>query len=128
MKTIKKLIKFTLIGMGSLILLGVIIGMLGDSEQPKKEVVETSAPKEETKKITKETYDSIRVGETMTGEGGMTYDEVISMLGEPESVVESEFEGIVMETATWSDLFGTGGSITVTFSNKLVSDKIWTKL
>lgn len=122
--------KFKLIGM--FILSGVIAAGCSDLDAPAESVSApdepVSAPAAEEKEssvITKVNYDKIKNGDVLTGEGGSTLQEVMEIMGEPSSKSESEFQGNIVKYYNWSDLWGSGTMITVTFTNDKVSDKMW---
>lgn len=83
---------------------------------------------EKATKVTKENYDKIVQGDVMTGEGGSSKDEVISLLGEPqvsgENVIDSE---TTYENMSWSSIRG-GANITVSLIGGKVSSKSFTKI
>lgn len=101
-------------------------------EQPDK-VVEAETPdveteKEDTETVTKSNYDKIVVGDISTGEGGMTIDEVVAILGEPDERMESESTGIEGEEEKSTDLVWFTAdfeTISVNFINGKVMFKLW---
>jgi hypothetical protein len=129
----RKFIKVVGIVVGAIIVLGIIGNMMGgksNTEPAKKE----SSPKTETNtstknpvnKVTKESYDMIKTGDTLTGDGGMSVQDVKNILGEPNNNVEStsnvnntEYK---METMTWSSGLEMK-AITVVFVNGYASSK-----
>lgn len=82
-------------------------------------------PKQETKKITLDDYNSIKAGDTLTGDGGDSYDDVVKKFGEPSTKSESETGGMKMIMAIWSkNLNGDiGANFNVTFNNGKASAK-----
>ena len=97
------------------------------SEQIKKT---ENKPKETTEydNISQESFDKIKTGDTLTGDGGMNREKVISILGNPSTDITStsnisgkEYE---METITWMTTAGLElKSITVIFTNGNASSK-----
>lgn len=143
----KKIFKIVLGAFAVLLILGVI-GAIADSgesqvnssdnpvnkqeaeaeketgEEPTEEIEEEADEKaEEQGKITKEKYDQIKQGDGLTGEGGATKEEVIEVLGEPDSTTESQVDDMKMETMSWTTWEFT--SISVTLTNGKVSSKMW---
>jgi hypothetical protein len=97
------------------------------SHEVKKEPVKAvKTPNKETNKITKENYNKIKQGDTLTGKGGSTKAEVYNLLGKPkaESVSESVVgnEKTTMIVANWINK--DFKSISVTFINDRVSAKM----
>lgn len=132
MKVVGKFIKWVFIGVGTLVVLGIIMAIAGGgdntSTQPtnkeKPAVAQPQAPKQSTG-ISKEKYDQIVSGDMVTGEGGTPAEELLTLLGKPTSTTESNLNGKVMKTYSWIKL-GTG-TIVVTTTNDLVVDKIWSE-
>lgn|GEM_PF-5322727 len=84
--------------------------------------------KEETVKKEKKPgmaeYEKIKIGDSITGEGGMTLKEVSAILGgSPSSTSNSESSGIKVILADWSAKGDLGANITVTFTNGKATDK-----
>lgn len=134
MKAIKKLFKLFFIGLGVIIVIAVIATFAGgdDTAGPKtpdtdqKDSTEASGDVKKDDVVTKENYDKIKAGDTVTGEGGSTLEEVVALLGEPSTKSESDLgDGNKMMIYNWSDLWGEGTMITVTFINDKVSGKSW---
>lgn len=76
----------------------------------------------------KAVYETIVVGDTITGAGGSTYEEVVKQLGEPTDKTESSYTGVDGKElknlmATWYSF--TDGSISITFTNGTVSHKMF---
>lgn len=67
-------------------------------EQPKKK----EAKKEEKKKITLADYEAIQAGDSLSGEGGATYEDVVAKLGEPSSKSETQSGNFKMTMAIWT--------------------------
>lgn len=127
MKKFIKVIGYTALGF---IALGIAVSMLGGGND--SDVVETTAkpqqeaPKEEkVETISQENFDKIVQGDSLTGEGGMTIEEVKAVLGEADSESQSQSGDMKMEMLTWTSLkFET---ISVTFINGKVSAKSYLK-
>lgn len=90
-------------------------------EQPKKEEAKKEEPKkEEKKKITLADYEAIQAGDSLTGEGGATYEDVVAKFGEPSTKSESQSGDLKMTMAVWTknvngDL---GANFNITFIEK----------
>lgn len=127
----KKFFKFVGIGFLALIVLGVAIGIAGGGNEPAPQ--NTSKPatteqpkKEKPKKVDrKAVYDAIKVGDTLTGEGGDTYEAVIAKMGKPDSETESTSGDMKMVMCDWFSL--TEGNYAVTFINGKVANKLYSK-
>jgi len=131
MKTILKVLAWCFL---FFILLGVGCAALFDTAVKESDKVEVKTNETgKTKKVekssllTKENYDKINQGDVLTGEGGSSKDEVISLLGEPETKSESSFDDVTHEYLNWHSL-KSGVSISVTISNGKVSNKTFAKL
>ena len=61
---------------------------------------------------------------------GMSKDEVVKLLGTPETQSESQMDGMNMEIMHYQSNDGTGGTkaITITILNGRLFDKTWTEL
>lgn len=129
MKAIKKLFKWGFIALGILVVVGVIAAVAGGGEDSTTDTGgKTEQPAKKETSVTKANYDKIVVGDTLTGEGGMTIDEVIAILGEPEDKIESSMSGVngdevKMIDMTWYTL--DFESINISFTNGKVSHKLW---
>jgi hypothetical protein len=138
----RKFFKWLGIAVVLLIVLGVIGSIIGgndqsttkpvaENKQVKNEPVKKQEPVKKEKKdlITKENYDKITAGDILTGEGGMTKDQVLQMLGKPNNTVESNTQGVdgksvKTEVISWTNL-SPMRSITITFINGKASNKGW---
>lgn len=131
----KKFLKYAGITFLGMFVLAVVVAILGGGEEtqtntPEAEEKPTEA-KQDTKKedsntVTLETYDKIIVGDTMTGEGGMTFEEVTALFGkDPETKSESQSGDMVMTMAGWTaeGFENLGDNISVTFINGKASSK-----
>lgn len=129
----KKIFKLAGYIIGGMIILG-IIGSMIDSEQVtttiKDPVTQEKVEVKQTKKdvITKVNFDTIVVGDILSGEGGMTIEQVVAIFGEPDSKTESESPGmngekIKMEMYNWTTI--EFKAVGITFTNGLVSNKTW---
>jgi outer membrane protein assembly factor BamE (lipoprotein component of BamABCDE complex) len=103
----RKFFKWLGIAVVLLIVLSVIGSIVGGNDQPTVQKVEENKPvknepekkqdpvkKEKKDIITKENYNKIVSGDVLTGEGGMTKDQVLQMLGKPDNTVESNTQGV----------------------------------
>lgn len=127
----KKVLKW-----GFIIIIGIIIVNMvtGGEEEATPTTTDKAAatetkPKEEAKpadKITKENYEAIKTGDSLTGEGGMTIEEVQAMLGEPTDKTESQSGDMKLEMMSWNNGKITKmASISITFTNGKASAKNW---
>ena len=125
----KKFIKFVLMGIGALVVLVFAVALLAPEETTV--VKEDSGKAEEVKKsevITKENYEKIVIGDTLSGEGGSTIEEVIAILGEPDDKMESTMTGINGEDFVSEDLSwytADFDSIFINFVDGKVTFKSW---
>ena len=130
----KKLFKLGCLGFMGLIVLVVIIAVAssgGGDNSTDNQAADTkpTETKKETKKekkdvVTKENFDKIKQGDSLSGNGGMTIDEVKDILGKPDQTTESQSGDMKMENFTWMEgLFG--NTINVTFINGKVASKGW---
>ena len=117
-------------GIGILVVGIIALALFLPSEESTTTTTSGEKPKEEKKaeSVTKANYDKIVVGDTLSGEGGMTIDEVVKILGEPDDKMESSSTGMdgedmKMEDYSWftSDF----ESISVSFTDGKVSHKLW---
>lgn len=108
---------------------GVLIG--GVADKVDKTEVKTNDGKtkkiEKTETLTKENYDKITQGDALSGEGGTPKEEVIKILGKPDSSSESKVGDYSAEYLAWTSVKN-GVSITVTITNDKVSSKSYSKL
>jgi hypothetical protein len=131
---VKKFFKIVGIVIGAFIVLGIIAGIVGGGNDtptqttaPQTEQADKPAPaKEKPKKVDrKAVYDAIKVGDTLTGEGGDTYETVIAKMGKPDSETESTSGDMKMVMVDWFSL--TEGNYSVTFINGKVANKLYSK-
>jgi uncharacterized protein YxeA len=142
---VKKFLKFIGYGFLGLIVLGVVASMAGGNEEadtntPAVEENATQAketankPKEEPKEtkkddkntVTLENYEKITVGDSLTGEGGMTIEEVTAIFGKkPDTKSESQSGDMKMIMADWTadGWNNLGDNVAVTFINGKASGK-----
>ena len=132
----KKFFKWVVIIFVGLVIVSMAMGGEEEAAPTSSEpaAAETAAepkaePKKEEKpadKITKENYEAIKTGDTLTGEGGMTIEEVTAILGESTNKTESQTGDMKMEIITWNNGKLTKmASITVSFTNGKASSKNW---
>lgn len=127
----KKFFKFGCLGILGLVVLIIIVsiasggGKSSSTTSSSTSNSSTSTQKQEPKKITLDDYNSIKAGDTLTGDGGDSYDDVVKKFGEPSTKSESESGGMKMIMAIWSkNLNGDlGANFNVTFNNGKVSAK-----
>lgn len=126
------IIKKAMVGFGSLVVLGIGIGACTDTEkpaQPVEKVVEVR--KEETKPkdgATKANYDKAVQGDSLTGEGGSSIDEVKALMGkEPTFDSVTEVSGMKIVSMTFNG-YETGEVLTFTFTNGKLSMKAYSKI
>jgi hypothetical protein len=141
---VKKLLKWLGIIVVALVVINMAVG--GDEEtqpassdnnikatetvskpEPAKEEPKEEPKEEEKESVTKENYEKIKQGDSLSGKGGMTFEEVVAILGEPDDKMESETEISGQKYKTLSCSWRTLDfeSISVTFTNNGVSHKIW---
>jgi hypothetical protein len=126
----KKFVKGLFIFFGAcvfFIIVGVIVGAMADggSETAKKvaDTVTTATPVKD-ERVNMENYNKIKIGDSMTGKGGMSLEEVTAIMGEPSDKTETQSGNIKMVIATWMDEeFNT---ITVSFMNNKADSKTQT--
>jgi hypothetical protein len=132
---LKKFFKFVGISIIALVAIGIIVGISsggGSNETAPTETTEVTKPVPEkpapkpADRMTKANYNKIVVGDSLTGKGGWTKEQVMSLLGKPENKTESKTGDYKMEVWTYSKLF-TMTSVVVSFSNDHVSDKMWSE-
>jgi hypothetical protein len=118
----------------AIIVVIVFVSAVGGGEEtvsePTTQAETEATPKEEKPKeaVTKENYDKIKQGDSLTGEGGMSIDEVIAILGEPDSKMESSYDDGNGNTVKTDDFTWTNSdfsSVSVSFTNGHVSHKMW---
>ncbi|MFV1457588.1 DUF3862 domain-containing protein [Bacillus mycoides] len=76
--------------------------------------------KEAKKKITLADYEAIKAGDSMSGEGGETYEDIVAKFGEPSSKSDSQSGDFKMVMASWTkNIDGDfGANFNVTFIEK----------
>lgn len=131
----KKFFKWVMIVIVAIVVINIATG--GEEEaaptksEPAAATTEKAAePKKEEPKpadtITKENYDKVKAGDALTGDGGMTIEEVTALLGEKMDKTESQTGDMKMEIITWNNGKLTEmKSISVTFINGKASGKNW---
>lgn len=141
----KKFLKFVGYGFLAIIVLGVVASVMGGNEEsdtntPAVEENATQAketatqakeePKEKKKDdkntVTLENYDRIVVGDSLTGEGGLTVEEVTAIFGKkPDTKSESQSGDMKMIMASWTadGWANVGDNVSVTFINGKASGK-----
>lgn len=122
----KKLFKFGCLSIIILVALVVIAGMFsgGGSETTTTDSKPKQEAKQPAKKVSKVNYDKITQGDALTGEGGMSIDQVKAILGDPDTKTEAQSGDMKMEDMTWTDGL-LGSSISVNFINGKVAGKFW---
>jgi Domain of Unknown Function with PDB structure (DUF3862) len=119
----KKLLKI----MGVLFVGGIILGLMFGGEESEPTTTEpkaSEAKKEEPKElVTKANFEKIVQGDSLSGEGGMTLEEVEAILGKGDKQMESQSGNLKMEDYTWTNK--DFHIITVNFINGKVSFKAY---
>lgn len=125
----KKLFKVGCLGIIALVVLGIIAGIMTGGGSDTKTT--DSAPKVEAEKapqddakVTQANFDKITQGDSLTGSGGMTIDQVKAILGEPSTTSQSKTGDMTMDDYMWTENFK---SIAVNFTNGKVSFKQFMK-
>lgn len=75
----------------------------------------SSQPVVKDDKFTQSDYDSIVIGDSLTGVGGTNLNDVKSKFGEPINTMTSDVAGMKAIIATWHAKGNAGGNVTVTF-------------
>lgn len=110
-----------------------IVGCSKDAEEkPSETKTETteSTPKEPEIKIgiTKENYDLVIEGDSTTGAGGSSIDEVKALMGEePTFDISEKVQGVEIYSMTYN-AYETGEVLVFTFSNGKLAQKDYKKL
>src|SRR5690348_1220728 len=99
----KKALIITGIVMGSLIVGAIgfmlVLYAIGNSiadevsSEPESEAAATTEEVTEMNVFDKSVYENIKKGDSLTGAGGDTYEEVVKQLGEPSDKMHSESDG-----------------------------------
>jgi hypothetical protein len=120
---------------GGVVIIGAIGGAIGGGEGVQqasttpKTTETTAAPaetkKEEVKKITLADYNAIVTGDSLTGEGGMAYEEAVAKFGEPSTKSESQSGDMKMIMAGWTKHINgdLGANFNMTFINGKAASK-----
>ena len=67
-------------------------------------------------KWTQSEFDSLTVGDTISGVGGANYDEIVAKFGDPETKSDTQSGDYTMRSATWSKMVdGTYSSVDLSF-------------
>ncbi|QGF21736.1 hypothetical protein Sam112_gp34 [Bacillus phage vB_BcM_Sam112] len=132
------IIKKVVYGFAGLVVAGVVIGAVTDTEETAKPVqkvaeIKTEAPAaKEAPKVkdgaNKANYDKAVQGDSLTGEGGSTIDEVKALMGkEPTFDSVTEVSGMKIVSMTFNG-YETGEVLTFTFTNGKLSMKAYSKI
>lgn len=98
-----------------------------ESSTPPKESSENNITAEDAGEIIA-TYKSIALGDPLVEETkGATYDEVVAILGEPSSNVDSEIGGTTSKMVIWNSFNG-AATISVTFKDNQATGKSMSKI
>ncbi|MGF2715660.1 DUF3862 domain-containing protein [Bacillus cereus] len=105
-----KIFKFGCLGIIVLIILGIVVSVMGGgsstdnktSTDQKQESSNGKTNKETKKKISLADYESIKTGDSMSGEGGESYEDIVAKFGEPSSKSESQTGDFKMIMASWT--------------------------
>lgn len=147
-KFLKGFFKWIFMVVGALVILIIIIAVAssGGSSQPEQHQAtsgnETQAEtqdnasskatdksdgekqkEEDTAKVTREEYEKVETGDTLTGEGGMKIKKVKKILGEPQNVSETTSGDMTMKTMMWDAEGDFGATVSVSFTNGKASGK-----
>ncbi|QIQ61235.1 hypothetical protein Sam46_gp34 [Bacillus phage vB_BcM_Sam46] len=131
------IVKKVVYGFAGLVVAGVVIGAATGTEEakPVQKVAEikTEAPAaKETPKAkdgaTKANYDKAIQGDSLTGEGGSTIEEVKALMGkEPTFDSVTEVSGMKIVSMTFNG-YEAGEVLTFTFTNGKLSMKAYSKI
>lgn len=114
-------------GVVGLIAIGVIGAAVQDEPvKPASTEVKKVEPKKEVSRVTEDNFNKIVQGD-MFGEGGQTKEEVLALLGEPETTSTSNTTSMTIETASWNSK-DYKVIIMIQFHNGKVSSKTITKI
>lgn len=122
---------FVVIALLNLIVPSNIINLSTQDKNTKidaNENIDINSEKESNKATSSlfNSYNSIIIGDIVEGgKGGLTFNEVVNILGSPNSTNESTTDGVQFTTSMWDD-FDSGdsySSLTVTFTDGLAVDK-----
>ncbi|WP_416493681.1 DUF3862 domain-containing protein [Bacillus mycoides] len=119
-----KVLKFGCLGIILLVVIGIIAAVAGggDSSDSKGTTgtKQEQSTKEAKKKITLADYEAIKAGDSMSGEGGETYEDIVAKFGEPSSKSDSQSGDFKMVMASWTkNIDGDfGANFNVTFIEK----------
>ncbi|OIK10352.1 hypothetical protein BIV60_21635 [Bacillus sp. MUM 116] len=120
-----KLFKFVMLLVGAFVLIFIIVGVVRGIPNI---LNEKNAPQQQaSSQPGKAEYDKIRVGNSKTGQGGMTKAEVEKIVGKPTSQTQGQSGKKVMEVYTYAASAGPN-SILVTYIHGHVSGKSQTGL
>lgn len=126
-----KLFKWGCLGIIILVILVATISMCsssGSNKQTGNKPGTTTKPIEPAKPAEpgRAEYDKIVIGDSLTGKGGMTKNQVNAILGKPINTTESQSGNMKMEICSYSAKGSLGANIGVTFINGLASNKTQT--
>jgi hypothetical protein len=84
-----------------------------------------ATPADKGTKITRGMYDKIKTGDSDTGKGGMTLDQVEKILGKGHQTSESDADGHKYDDYKWNNTDGTdyGANVTIHFIDGHASGK-----
>lgn len=123
----KKLLKLAFIGIGFCVIVAIVGAAMGSkNNEPSTKMSSPNTQQPATSKISQENFDKIKTGDAVTGDGGMSVDQVKAILGEPNNDVTSTSsingKDYRMDSMTWTSGLEMK-SITVTFINGFASSK-----
>lgn len=123
MKKVKTILKALFSVVAVIIVGSIIISLTNGNDSDNKP---TNTPKQESpaSNISKENFEAIVQGDTLSGEGGMTIEEVVSILGEPDTKSQSRSGDMTLDSYVWTKNFK---MISVTFTNGKVSSKTFSE-
>jgi len=75
----------------------------------------SNQPDVKDNKLTQDDYDNIVIGDTLTGVGGVSFDDMKEEFGNPMNKTTSDIAGMKSIMASWSAKGSIGSNVTVTF-------------
>ncbi|MGR3779585.1 DUF3862 domain-containing protein [Bacillus paramycoides] len=90
------------------------------STETKSEPKHEQTKKEEKKKISLADYEAIKVGDAVYGDGGDTYEDIVTKFGEPSTKSESQSGNMKATIATWTKNINgdSGANFNISFIEK----------
>ncbi len=91
-----------------------------ENERTRENAITSTSENSQTKEVTREMYNQIN--------NGMTENEVVSILGNPDSSSDSEISGVGKTVVYTYNKTYNDPVVTITFNNGRVNSKNWTQL